>query len=49
MEYEQQLQEIQVEEGYVINLSEEEVAFDEVTSVARTDVEDEVGDLDDDE
>jgi hypothetical protein len=38
-----------VEEGYAINLSEEEVAFDEGTSAAKTDVEDEVEDLGGDE
>ncbi|PWA79973.1 zinc finger BED domain-containing protein RICESLEEPER 3 [Artemisia annua] len=41
MEYEKQLQEIEVEEGYQINLSEEEVAFDEATSATRAAIEDE--------
>ena len=39
MDYEKQLQEIEVEEGYAINLTEEEVAYDEETSPARSAVE----------
>lgn len=41
MDYEKQLQELEVEEGYVINLSEEEIAYDEATSAARSAVQDE--------
>ncbi|PWA56691.1 zinc finger BED domain-containing protein RICESLEEPER 2 [Artemisia annua] len=45
MEYEKQLQEVKVEEGYTINLFEEEFAYDEATSAPRTavEVEDEDG------
>ncbi|PWA37680.1 hypothetical protein CTI12_AA588050 [Artemisia annua] len=39
MDYEKQLQEIEVEEGYAINLTEEEVTYDEETSIARAAVE----------
>ncbi|PWA85552.1 hypothetical protein CTI12_AA148520 [Artemisia annua] len=39
MDYEKQLQEIRVEEGYAINLTEEEVAYDEEASAARSAVE----------
>ncbi|PWA94251.1 hypothetical protein CTI12_AA017490 [Artemisia annua] len=51
MKYEKQLQEIEVEEGYQINLSEEEVTFDEATSATRatTEVEDEDDNDTDDE
>ncbi|PWA82668.1 hypothetical protein CTI12_AA176410 [Artemisia annua] len=47
MDYEKQLQEIEVEEGYAINFTEEEVAYDEETSAARSAVE--VEDKDQDE
>lgn len=39
MDYEKKLQEVEVQEGYVINLTEEEIAYDEATSAARAAVQ----------
>ena len=48
MDYEKQLQEVEVQEGYVINLTEEEIAYDEATS-ARAAVQVEIQDEDETE
>ena len=49
MDYEKQLQEVEVQEGYVINLTEEEIAYDEATSAARAAVQVEIQDEDETE